>query len=417
MRLPMLMLLAIAAGVAQPALADDLDALMLADTAPEIVKTSRDWQGYMEAAFGESVARADGVATANQRLSFDLQLDKSLAPGWRAVLADRWDVTWPAQGSEASGINTLKEAYLSWQVQDERLLDLGRINARYGVATGYNPTDFLRTGALRSLVSVDPGSLKKNRMGSVMLRGQTLWSGGSLTALYSPKLEDQPNTAAFSADLGATNNQSRWLLAASQQWTDKLSPQWLLFGEAGQSAQLGFNLTTLAGEAGVAFLEWSGGPSRSLWSQAMNTAEGEAFHNRLATGLSYTTANKLTLTLEVDYNGAALDDAAWTALAHGPALAYRQYRNWAQYAQDMPAQQATFVYAAWQDALVNHLDLNAMLRVNRADQSRLTWLEARYHFSRSDLALQWQVNSGSPGSEYGTDPQQRAWQAVLRCYF
>jgi len=58
-----------------------------------------------------------------------------------------------------------------------------------------------------------------------------------------------------------------------------------------------------------------------------------------------------------------------------------------------------------------------MLRVNLADQSRLSWLEARYHFQRADLALQWQVNSGKPGSEYGADPQQRAWQVVWRGYF
>jgi hypothetical protein len=405
------------AGAAQSVWADDVDALMLADSAPETVATRRDWQAYAEVAFGESIARVGGAVSPNQRLSFDLQLDKSLAPGWRAVLADRWDVTWPAQGRDSSGINTLKEAYLSWQVQDERLLDLGRINARYGVATGYNPTDFLRSGALRSLVSVDPGSLKKNRMGSVMLRGQTLWSGGSFTALYSPKLEDQPSSSAFSADLGATNKQQRWLLALSQQWTDKLNPQWLLVGGAGQSAQLDLNLSTLVGDAAVVFLEWSGGRSRSLWAQALNTSQAEAFHNRLATGVNYTTANKLTLTLEYDYNGAALQDDAWNSLARGPMLAYQRYRQWTRDNQDMPSQQAVFGYAAWQDALLNHLDLNAMLRVNLADQSRLSWLEARYHFQRADLALQWQVNSGKPGSEYGADPQQRAWQMLWRGYF
>ncbi len=416
MRYPILLLLATLVGVVQPALGDDAEALMLADTAPERLKTARDWQGYAETAFGETISRT-GSVVSTQRLSFDLQLDKPLAPGWRAVLADRWDVTWPALGSDPSGINTLKEAYLSWQVQDESLLDLGRINARYGVATGYNPTDFLRTGALRSLVSVDPSSLKKNRMGSVMLRGQTLWPDGSLTALYAPKLQEQPSSAAFSADLGATNNQHRWLLAVSQKWSDKLSPQWLVFGGAGQSAQLGINLTTLVGDAGVAFLEWSGGHSRSLWSQAMNLPDGATYHRRLASGFTYTTEQKLSLTLEYDYNGAALDDAAWNALARAPALVYRQYRNWAQYAQDMPSQLAGFVHALWQDALINHLDLSAMLRVNLADQSRLSWLEARYRFTRSDLALQWQVNAGRPGSEYGADPQQRAWQAVLRCYF
>jgi len=75
------------------------------------------------------------------------------------------------------------------------------------------------------------------------------------------------------------------------------------------------------------------------------------------------------------------------------------------------------VYALWQDALVQRLELNAMLRHNLADHSRLAWLEARYHLERADLALQWQVQSGKAGSEYGTAPQHRAWQALVRRYF
>lgn len=416
-RLPVLILLLALAGLPLPVLADDADALSLADSTPSSVKAASDWQWYAETALGQSTLRNGSAATSNQRLSLDMQFDKSFAPGWRAVLADRWDVTWPAQGSDQRGINTLKEAYLSWQLQEDRIVDLGRINARHGVATGYNPTDFLRSGAIRSLVSVDPGSLKKNRMGSVMLRGQTLWRGGSLTALYSPKLADQPNAAAFSADLGATNSQHRWLLSISQRLTENINPQWLVYGGANQPSQLGFNLTTLVGDAGVAFVEGSAGRSRTQRSEALQMADDESLRKRLAAGLTYTTQHKLSLTLEYDYNGAALDEEDWKALMRGSALAYGQYRQWVQYRQEMPTRQAAFLYALWQDAMVHRLDLSAMLRFNVADRSRLSWLEARYHWDRSDMALQWQVNSGDAGSEYGAAPQQRAWQALVRYYF
>ena len=412
-----LIVLLAAAGLPPSARADDADALLLADTATSTVKAASDWQWYAETAFGQSTPRHGSSALSNQRLSLDVQVDTSFAPGWRAILADRLDVHWPAQSADQHSINTLKEAYLSWQAQEDRIVDVGRINARYGVATGYNPSDFLRAGAARSVVSVDPGSLKKNRLGSVMMRGQTLWSGGSLTALYSPKLAQQPSAAPFSPDFGATNNQHRWLLSVSQQLTENLAPQWLIYGSERQPPQLGFNLTTLVGEASVAFVEWSGGRSRTQLSRALNTTDDTAWRNRLAAGVTYTTQSKLSLTLEYDYNGAALNKVDWDALMRGSPIAYGQYRKWAQYAQDLPTQQAVFLYALWQDAMIKHFDLSGMLRINVADRSRLSWLEARYHWDRVDLALQWQLNSGKAASEYGAMTPRRAWQALLRYYF
>jgi hypothetical protein len=413
--LPIPALLALlAAGAAR---ADDIDALNLADTAPSKVERASDWHMFVEGALGQYTLRGGNLTGSNQRLSFDVQFDKSFAPGWRAVFADRLDMNWQSEPERQNGINTLKEAYLSWQVQEHQILDLGRINARYGVATGYNPTDFFRDGAVRSVVSVDPGSLKKNRLGSVMLRGQTLWNGGSLTALYSPKLAQQPSDAALSPDFGATNNQQRWLLAASQQLTENINPQWLIYGEDRQPPQFGFNLTALANDATVAYVEWAGGRSRSLLSNALNIKDGAVFRNRLATGLTYTMSNKLSLTLEYEYNGAGLDKEAWQALPRDSPAAYGLYRKSLQSVQDLPTKQSVFLYAGWQDAMISHLDLNGMLRLNMADHSRLSWLEARYHWDKADLALQWQLNSGSLGSEFGSTPQQRAWQILLRYFF
>ncbi|WP_420474379.1 hypothetical protein [Noviherbaspirillum sp. ST9] len=408
------LLLALAAG---PALAQDaeLDALRLADEAQAEVARTSDWSAFIEGAAGRTFLR-NGATSWDQRLSLDVQLDKRVAPGWRVVFADRLDLFWQDEPARQHGINTLKEAYLGWQARDDLLVDLGRINVRNGVATGYNPTDYFRTGANRSIISADPASLKKNRQGSVMLRGQALWDSGSVTGLVSPKLASQSNPAALNPDVGATNNRDRWLLAFSQKLSDGFSPQWLLYKEEGLPAQAGFNLSLLVNDSTVAHVEWSGGRSPSVFAQATQI-DDTAFRNRLSAGLTYTAASKLSVTVEAQYNGAGLRDDEWSALPRTAPLAYARYRTRLQALQEMPTRKSVFLYVSWQDALIRHLDLNAMVRHNLADRSRLSWLEARYHLDRADLALQWQLNSGTPFSEFGAAGQRRAIQALARFFF
>jgi hypothetical protein len=149
----------------------------------------------------------------------------------------------------------------------------------------------------------------------------------------------------------------------------------------------------------------------------LNGSDGSAFRSRLATGATYTTASKLSWTLEYEYNGAGLDKAEWGVLRRGALPAYLQYRNFAGNLQELPTRQAVFVRAGWQDAIVARLDLTALARLNIADHSRMAWLEARYHWDRADLALQWQLNTGAATSEFGALPQRRMAQAVLTYFF
>ena len=412
-----LVLLLLAATV--PAMADDGDAaaLLLADKTSTTAEQSSDWRVYVEAAARESRQQARGLALHGTRLSIDARFNKTFTPRSRPPLADRLDVNRMDGVSGNQDFNTLKEAYLSWQAQPDRVADLGRINVRNGVALGYNPTDYFRSGALRSIVSLDPASLRENRLGSAMLRGQALWTSGSLTSLYSPKLADKPSDSVFSPDWGATNQRDRWLLALSEKLSDALNPQWLLSGGAGQSPQLGLNLTALPNDATVAYFEWSGGRAASLAAQALTSRDDAVFRSRLSTGLTYTTQNNVSLTAEYEYNGAGLDQDGWNALRRGPPAAYGQYRGFVANIQDPPTRQHAFLYAFWQDALVKHLDLTAMVRYDVEDHSRLQWLEARYHWTRVDVALQTQLNTGSPGSDYGALPDRRLWQALVRYYF
>lgn len=408
-----------------PALADEHDdaALSLADKAPATVEQASNWQVFVEGAYGGDMLRVDRSSQHNHRLSLDVQYDNAFAPGWRAVFADRLDVDSPPQGgNQHSSVNTIKEAYVSWRARSDTILDLGRINARNGVATGYNPTDYFRADAVRSIVSVDPGSLKINRQGSAMLRGQTLWESGSATAIFSPKLVQQADSGAFNPDFGATNYQNRWLISVSQKFNDSINPQLLLYKEADLPAQLGFNLTGLINDSTVAYAEWSGGRAPSLLSQAVGRqglphGDDSAFRNRVSAGLTYSTSNKMSLTAELEYNGGGQDQEAWNAIGHGPLPIYRLYRSWLQIVQEPPTKRRLFLAGRWQDAMINHLDIGAITYFDAADYSRLSWLEARYHWQRDELALQWLRYSGRPLSEFGAAPQIQSWQLVLRHYF
>jgi hypothetical protein len=76
-----------------------------------------------------------------------------------------------------------------------------------------------------------------------------------------------------------------------------------------------------------------------------------------------------------------------------------------------------FLAALWQDAFIVHLDFTGFLRVDAVDYSRLSLLEARYHFDRADIALQWQHMSGDATSNFGASLQQTIWQAIVTIFF
>jgi hypothetical protein len=412
--------LAVAFGVAAPsapALADDLSALDIADQASQEATPASPWRGYWEASIATSCGRDGRCNGVNERLSVNLGYDKLIAPELRFVFENRLDVNARAQLTFPKRTHTLKEAYFGWQPNDRWMLDAGRINQRHGMGQGYNPTDFFRAHALRTVVSVDPASTKANRLGTVGLRGQTVWDSGSVTALFSPKLASHPSDATFNADLGSTNNRNRWLVALSQHVGSGFSPQWLYYQEEGAAPQFGLNMSWAPHEAVVAFMEWKGGRGQSQLDDFRGLPGKRAFHSQSTTGLTFTTRQNLTVTIEYEHNGAAPDGSQWQALSRANPLAARQYLLWAKDLQELPTQRAVFALARWQNAMFRNLDLSALTRLNLDDHSRMAWLEALYHIGAADVALQWQTNRGNESSEFGITPPGQAWQLLMRYHF
>lgn len=59
----------------------------------------------------------------------------------------------------------------------------------------------------------------------------------------------------------------------------------------------------------------------------------------------------------------------------------------------------------------------AFLRLNLADRSSVAWAEARYHWPRTEVALQGQWQRGDASSEFGASASSQSWQLLLRHYF
>ncbi len=403
-------------------LPDDLDALTLADKAPSApVAAPSAWRVFVEGNLRRTRQDGSDANFESNRGSIDARFDAKVAPGLRAVFSDRLDIRHSNRQGGERDVNTLREAYLSWAPTDHQIIDLGRVNVRHGSAYGYNPTDWFKEGAVRSVVSLDPSVLRENRQGTVVLQGQHLWNGGSLKAVVSPHLGDDPgfltpNTSPFSLNTGATNGRTRWLLVGSGKFSDKLNAEVLLHGGKDTREQVGLNLSGLIGDATVVFGEFSTGKGRSLVAQALGSAGSNSNRNRAAVGLTYTTAFNLSLTAEAEYNDAGPTRRQWRALPGIDPLAPLRLLAASQSQQDLPARHAGFVFALWKDALVRRLDLSAFVRHETVTDSRVQWLEARYHWDRVDLIAQWQQFSGNRRSIFGSVPQSRTLELALRFY-
>lgn len=417
--LSLLLAVSASAQAAEPpdGLPDDLDALSLADKAPTTApQAAQPWRIFVEGALGQTKIGGTDPRFESNRASVDLRVDTTLTPGLRAVFSDRFDGLHSNGASSAHDVNTLREAYLSWSRTDDQIIDFGRVNVRHGAALGYNPTDWFKEGALRSIVSPDPKVLRENRQGTVVIQGQQLWSAGSLTATYSPRLAREPNPGTFSLNAGATNPRNRWLLTGSTKFSDKFNSELLLYGGDDTRTQVGLNVSGLIGDATVVFGEFAAGKGPSLVSQALQLNRPERHQERASVGLTYTTAFNLSLTAEAQYNSAAPDRKQWRSLPGTDPYGRLRVLATQPALQDLPVREALFVYANWKDVFVRRLDLSAFVRRDSETYSRAQWLEARYHWDSAEVFMQWQLYSGSAGSVYGSVPQRRAIELALRFY-
>lgn len=358
-----------------------------------------------------------------QRLSVDLRWSgrlEGLGEGWRFGLSNRLDVTHPALGDQRNTQNHLREAYLAWQAPDgQRNFELGRLNQRHGPAYGYNPTDFFRAGATRSVVTADPVALRENRTGTFVLRASQLWTGGGASVAWAPALtRSKAGDSLFNLDLDATNARHRVLVTTHVQASQRWSGEALALVEEGLGTRVGLNLNGLVTDSAVLHAEWTVGRTpRLLDTAVMGDAAPRQLHQQAALGLTYAFAGGLSMTAEAEYNGAGLRRNDWSTLYSHGAGKVAAFFGANQADQELASRQAWLLYATQKGAYFKQLDITAFVRLNALDHSHLTWAELRYHWPRFDAALQWQRSHGGQGTEYGALPYRQALQLIGYWYF
>lgn len=374
----------------------------------------------LEAAAGLAQRPSGGGSDDGRRLSVDLRWGGKLADHWRFGLSNRLDDIHPILLGQRSTRNQLREAYLAWQPPtSQSTIELGRLNQRHGPAYGYNPTDFFRKGATRSVVTADPVALRENRSGTFMLRASQSWNGGSTSLAWAPQLTHSGRSdSTFALDLDATNASDRLLLTVNAKLSERWTAEALLLGEEGQSARLGLNLTGLASDAAVLHAEWSIGRSADLQAVALGTlAPRRQHHQQAAVGVTYTLPTGMSVTAEAAFNAAGLDRSGWRdVFAQGPAAVATLFSA-TQADQELASRRALLLYVSQKGLLLKQLDLTAFIRHNVVDHSGLAWMELRHHWPTFDAALQWQRGFGAQRTEFGALPYRQVIQLVGYFYF
>jgi hypothetical protein len=332
----------------------------------------------------------------------------------------------------------LREAFLSWEPFERFYIDAGRNNLKSGVALGFNPTDFFKTRAVVEPLSVDPVVLRDDRLGTLMLRAQRVWSRGSLTAVYAPAVASNSaiytrfDLRSFDPMFDRTNAHERWLLKGTFDIGEGFSPELMAYTSQGR-VRWGANLAETIGKSSVAYLEWSGGQRGTVSGDALGCGRATGslptaaarvlpglgsvdFRNQLALGVSYTTElPKITFNLEFHYNEAGFSGADWdewfrTGRGTRPlspiASALWYVREYAADQQELISRCFAFLRMDWVDALVPKLEVSGFIDTDLTDGSTRLQLGADYYLSdRWTIGGLVLVNAGRRRSDFGSLPQ------------
>ena len=356
------------------------------------------------------------------------------------------DLAFPVQQNL---INEWREGFVSWEIFDSTYVDAGRINLKSGAALGYNPTDFFKSRAVVEPVSADPSVLREDRLGTLMLRAQRIWTGGALTVAFAPAISHVSPIASDSTlpsidpSFDRTNASARLLVKGSINVAADFSPELLVYHEGGRT-RFGLNITRGIGQNVVAYAEWTGGAEPSVVDDALAYGRdarvlpvgapsvlpddsASTFREDLSVGGSFSTKAKLTFNVEYHFHQAGFDKRDWERWfmagdgATSASLAARELwfiRSYALDRQDPLTRHSLFARADWVDAVVRHLELTGFINIDMYDGSSLVQLTADYFASSKwTVGVQGSVNVGGAGSEFGSLPQRGNLLVKLARYF
>jgi hypothetical protein len=454
-----LLLLAVAwSGVAMAQEDANLALIPPDSQSPPKLDGSRSGQNiYLENALTAVSLRDDTLVPAprgydwQERLLLDLRDAWQLGQATRLIISDRvnlraeGDLSFPGHENV---VNDFREAYMEWRPADQTYLAIGRINLKSGIALGYNPTDYFKTRTVSEPLSADPTVLREDRLGTVMLRLQHIWRGGSLTLAFAPRLRRESpiyaniDLPSFDPMLGRTNSDDRLLLKSTVDLSRDFSPEVLVYHD-GHGTRVGANISMTMGQSVVAYAEESVARRPDLTAEALDfgratgalpagapnelsTPRGRSLKNELAVGASYTTSSRVTWNFEYHLNQGGFTSKEWDrwfAIGSDPAAPQAltnelwYIRAYSVDQQEQGTEQAAFIRADWTDAFGLNLELSGFVNADLHDGSGQAQAEADYYLSNAwTIGLLAAGDFGSPRSDFGSLPSSYSVLLSVRRY-
>ncbi|MDR2155156.1 MAG: hypothetical protein LBE78_09060 [Burkholderiaceae bacterium] len=379
----------------------DISGLDIADTlarsapsAPAKASTSSQQRIFTEATV--STTSQAGRSTQAARVSLDYFRRIGSGPRMYGIVSGRLDNSWgPAPRSSRDSVHTLRELYVEWQGSPNWIVNAGRINAQFGEAIAFNPTDFFREGSLRSVTSVLPSDLRDNRQGSVMLRMQRLWNGGSVTVIGSPRLPKHSSKNTFSLDLAATNPSQRWLVAISQKFGQQVTPQLVFAGGASQPPKVGFSVSWLPRPDTVAYVEANVARRPTTLASIGAWHDDTRLRPQVAVGAKWNATDAISINLELDVDKTAPGTAQVAALTTAPPAVRQAFIETLLRNQNLAYPRQLFVAATWKDLLGPKGNVSALARIDAQSRRGQYWIELRKRYGATELGAQFLSTPGS----------------------
>ena len=280
------------------------------------VELSQQW-------LGRRSLPATAVSAQQQGFVLDFRREWPLGNRTRAGLSNRAERLWSSARTQTR--NALREAYVSHQWASGWFIDAGRINWRHGVASGFNPTDFLRDGAGIVQATQDPRALRENRLGTVMLRQQWLGEAGSIQAALIPAIlhgSDSPRAFGW----WRTNARDALLLKLAPTLGERSTFDAIAYWRHGDAPRWGANLTYLATDAWVLHAEIAyaqrGTLPTALRPPTWRAADEQRWGLDHALGATWTSASGPVWTIELQRDARQQSRAAFVRMAWDKPLGW-----------------------------------------------------------------------------------------------
>ena len=333
----------------------------------------------------------------------------------------------------------VQELAVSFSVGEQTNIQIGRINIRNGVASGFNPTDWFRDNSLVVTGSAAPADRRRERLGVFALTGTTSLGQTLMQVGYRPAITADDGSLLTDADsfglgLHRTNPTDAVFAKVTPNIDDNISftaNAVLLDGEPG----LGFEVSGTLGEALVLYSEVMAQRRVSLASEALADGSGSAGFRagvgadagrsvqvQAVVGANWALPTQIvgnremSLVFEYHLNPGGLSGSqieALSAASGSDRAAAGALYALANRRQEPLAEQQIFARFSWTDA-IGESDLSLLAFYVPDDGSGLAQVSLDVPFGQSaTLNLRGVQTFGSASSIYGANPIERSLQAAL----